>query len=233
MRPLPSISGSSGASRFGGALNFGAMFPVWEIDMEDGAAATGVFKAHLAAEPRDDLLHDTESEAGAALLPCVRGVGLRKLLEDPGLEVVRNATASVPHGYTDGPLSPFDRDHHFSAPRREFDRVREEVGDDLDQPIGVGGHLENARGSVELDPHPVALGESTIGFDRLLHERPYLDSLQDEDDVAGLDLLDVEDVVDEPDEPLAVGVGDGEQMRGGIGQLAGHVADEEGKGAHD
>ena len=39
--------------------------------MEDRSAAGRVVKVHLAAEARDDLLHDAQSEAGAALLPRV------------------------------------------------------------------------------------------------------------------------------------------------------------------
>jgi hypothetical protein len=71
--------------------------------VDDRATAWRIAEAHLAPEPCDDLLHDAQPEAGAAKLPGVRCIGLRKPLEDTLLEVLRNAVAEVPHGDTDVP----------------------------------------------------------------------------------------------------------------------------------
>jgi hypothetical protein len=54
------------------------------------------------------------------------------------------------------------------------------------------------------------------GFDHLLDQRADLDALQIEGDPSRLDLLDVENVVDQANEPLAVGVSDGGQPQDGI-----------------
>jgi len=61
-----------------------------KIDVEDRAAAVRILKRRLAAETRDDLLHDAQAETGPALCPCVRRIGLRELLQDARLEGRRN-----------------------------------------------------------------------------------------------------------------------------------------------
>ena len=97
--------------------------PIGEIDVKNRAPAGGVLKADLAVEPIDDLLDDAQPEAGAALLACVRGVGLGELLENMGLEFVRNTMAMVSHRDTDRLVSRLDRDDHFFTGRRKLDGV--------------------------------------------------------------------------------------------------------------
>jgi hypothetical protein len=73
----------------------------WKIALPPGASP----KLTSPPEPCDDLLHDAQPEAGAAKLPDVRCIGLRRHLEDTLLEVLRNAVAVavVSHGDTDVP----------------------------------------------------------------------------------------------------------------------------------
>jgi hypothetical protein len=65
----------------------GHMLPAGQLDVKDRSAAGRISKAHLAAEPVNDLLHDAETKPGAALLPCVCGIGLGESLKDARLEV--------------------------------------------------------------------------------------------------------------------------------------------------
>ena len=145
--------------------------------MKDRAAAGRVIEADLPAEPRDDLLHNAEPKAGTALLPRVRGIGLREFLENARLEVLGNAVAVVSNGDKDRTAPPFDCDYDFFAPRRKFDRIREQVRDDLDESIRVGAYFNGCRSGVEPHPHSIIIGKPTIGFDRLLNKRANFDSL--------------------------------------------------------
>ena len=201
--------------------------------MENRAAAGRVTKVHRAAEPSDDLLDDAQTEAGAAVYAGVRGVRLREFLEDTGLEAVGNAVAVVPHRDTDISATLLDRDHHFLVWRREFDRIREQIGDDLDQPIGIAAHFAGFRRGIEPNPHAVTLGESAIGLNRLHDQRTNLDSFENEDDLAGFDLLHFENAVDQPDKPLAVRVRDRDQTYCGTGQGSTRITDQQPERARD
>src|SRR5260221_1298303 len=209
----------------GGRRRLNLLLPTGKLDMKDRAAAGRIIEAHLAAEARDDLLDDAQPEAGAALLPGVRGIGLRKLREDALLEILRNAVAVVSHGDTDGRAPVLDRDHDFFAPRREFDRVREEVGDDLEQPVRVATDVAGVRRGVKPYAHTAAIGEAANGIDRLLNKGADLDTLQHENDLAGLDLLHVEYAVDKPNQPLAVRARDREQAHRARRQGSARIVD--------
>jgi hypothetical protein len=62
---------------------------------------------------------------------------------------------------------------------------------------------------------------------------PPLDALEIEDDPVGLHLFDVEDIVDQPDQPLAVRLRDREQALGRFVQLSGGAADQQPERAGD
>jgi hypothetical protein len=110
-----------------------------------------------------------------------------------------------------------DRELHLAVRRRELDRVGQQVGHHLRQPVRIGVHLAGHRRRVESDPYAVVVREAAIGLDRLLHDRVRLDAPESEGDLVGLHLLDVQNIVDQPDQPLAVRLRDREQPGGGVG----------------
>jgi hypothetical protein len=59
---------------------------------------------------------------------------------------------------------------HFFVGRRELDRIRKKICDDLSQPIRVGVHVAVTRCGVELNVYALTLGESAIVLYRLLHQ---------------------------------------------------------------
>ena len=72
-----------------------------------------------------------------------------------------------------------------------------------------------------------------ICFDRLLDQRSEFDALEIEDRFARFHFFDIQNVVEQANEPLAVRVCDREQLRGGFRQLSGRVAGEKTERAGD
>ena len=125
--------------------------------------------------------------------------------------------------------------HHDLSPRGEnliaFDS---RLVTTCDEPVGIGAH-DRARRTAgsSRTRDAVALGKAAVGLDRLLDQRAHVDALEVEHDLAGLDLLDVENVVDQPHQPLAVLVRDLEQPHGRLRQLPGGAAGEQPERARD
>src|SRR5262249_31669029 len=62
---------------------------------------------HVAAHHARELARDGKPEAGAAVLPCGRGIGLGELLEQLGLLLSRHADAGIGHRQLD-PVASVD-----------------------------------------------------------------------------------------------------------------------------
>ena len=106
--------------------------------------------------------------------------------------------------------------------RRKLDGVGEQVGDHLKQAIGIGGDLHLGGVVDELDAGGV--GHGLHIFDGLLDDVGQLHRAEAERLAPALDALQIENVVDEPDQPIGVGEGDAQQVGGlfvGLRQNAG------------
>src|SRR5581483_3569464 len=183
-----------------------------QVEREDAPLAGLGVHTDLAAEETCDLAADREAEARAAVAPRRRPVRLLERLEDEPQLVLRDADAGVDHGEPDhgvrgrerrkrelrrllGELHP----HGDAALLGELDRVRQEVLEDLVQPLRVGGDRRRHVRPRDLDVQLEAL------VLRERAERP-LDVVADVADrdvgdsnvhLPGLDLRQVEDVVDQ------------------------------------
>ncbi len=133
----------------------------------------------------------------------------------------------IAHREADSLGALLDQDLDVAAERRKFDRVRQQVGDNLGKTVRIGRHLAASRIRIEPHAHGKSVGIAAIGVDHLLDQRAHIDPLEIEDDFAGFDLFDVEDVVDEPHQPLAVGLRDGEEPQRRLGQRSGGAADQQ------
>ena len=67
----------------------------WQAHCKDRALAGLARHGHVAAHHAGELAGDSKAEAGAAVLPCSRGIGLGELLEQLCLLLSRHADASV------------------------------------------------------------------------------------------------------------------------------------------
>src|SRR5690606_40739516 len=75
-----------------------------EVERERAALARRALEVDLAAEEAGDLAGDREAEAGAAVVPRHRAVGLLEGLEDHLLLVLGDPDAGVPHREPDDPV---------------------------------------------------------------------------------------------------------------------------------
>ncbi len=154
-----------------------------------------------------------ETETGAARRFQAVGLDLAKLLEDQGAVLRGDAGAVVDDvdahaGGVQRPLVSGERggtDHYLAAARRVLDGVRQQVDEDLLQLVGVGDHLRQPARRLDHDHHPVLLGHAAHQVDGLGHDLGRADRLEVELHVAGLDLGDVEQGVDQRQEVLAAG----------------------------
>ncbi len=165
---------------------------------------------------------DGKAQTAAALLPRVGGVHLLKTAEDAFQLVGGNAASMVDDGENHAGDSGPQHDAHRRIRRRKLDRIGEQVGEDLEQAIGVGGNL-HLRGVVD-ELHAGGIGHRLHVFDGLLHDFGQLHGAEGERLASALDSLQVENVVDQAHQAVGVGDGDAQQIGGlfvGLAENAG------------
>src|SRR5205823_5120285 len=170
---------------------------------DEPAAVSGpAFDPEAASVQFDEALRECESESGPlALLDA--DVRLLELLEDPFPVVYGDTGPGVRHRDKHLSVLTRRRDDDASAPRRELDGVREQVEDDLPDAalvtvdeIDVGPELEREAHAVLRRPLPH-------------HHHAALQSLAEREgrdfelDLSGLDLGQVEHVVDQVQEVVS------------------------------
>src|SRR5262245_34516506 len=100
---------------------------------------------------------DGDTEAEAAESPLAAGVFLAKPVEDVRQEFRRDARARVADHDRGVAVRPLHPHHHTPVVRRELDRVRQQVADDLLQAIGVAG--DDAHAALDNSFDADVLGE--------------------------------------------------------------------------
>ncbi len=131
----------------------------------------------------------------------------------------------------DGVGGGFSVDADGRGDRGELDGVREEIGDDLQDAVGVAVEEERLGisdvgdgGGFEREVHGVRVGHGGHGVDGLLSEFAKGAAANLQRGAAGLHAFEIKDVVDEADEAVGVGDGDAEKVeRFGV-----NVADDAG-----
>ena len=186
-------------------------------EVEDAAFARGAHHADRAAHRLDQLGADGEAQPGAAIAPGGGGVGLGEGVEDERLLLGGDADAGVVHPEHQHDLAAvaglgvdLDDDGDFAG-GGELDAVGDEVDQHLAQPVGVA---DEAVGHVGGDFR----AELQVLFDGALLEGAHgqghavaqaeVDLLEIE--LAGLYLREVEDVVDDVEQPVGRALDEGQ-----------------------
>ena len=119
----------------------------------------------------DDGAADGEAEAGSALLAGIGGLDLLEAVED-GLELVlRDAAALVRDAELEHVEGGLERDGNRRVGWRELDGVREEVGEDLEDAVGVTVEVHRAaplapvRSLLRRSFADAGLARAAIGLD--------------------------------------------------------------------
>src|SRR5262249_50747562 len=146
--------------------------------------------------------------ASAAETPCRQGIGLSEFGEQLRLLLRRHADA----GIGDRELDPVAAVYDLSCLQRdlallcELAGVAQEVEQDLAQPHGID--RDRAQALLRLDDKTVLvlLGELARGADDLVDQRNEAYAFRIEVELAGLDLRQVEHLVDQSKEMGAGGI---------------------------
>src|SRR5207247_8719251 len=141
--------------------------------------------------------------------------------ENAAAERLRNSRTAVVHADADVRVALFEADLHRAPIGRELRGIGEEVGHDLKQPLAVGVHFPPRQLAARLEAYLEALAEALVEHDRLAHQAVDRQYFGRHADGAGLDLLDVENVVDDVEQALSVALGDQGQLAHVSRQLAG------------
>ena len=191
--------------------------PRQDGEVEGAAAARpGAFHPHAAAHQFGQQLADGQAEARAAVLARGAAVGLAELLEQAALALFGQADAGVAHRKVQqrATLALFGHhaQHHLTG-FGELDRVAEQVQQDLAQPCDVaidhGRHFERAVALEQIGDVEVLLGGATGDqVERRFDAVAQVEGVALDVHAPGLDLREVEDVVDDRQQRIAA-VADG------------------------
>jgi hypothetical protein len=171
----------------------------------EDAAAGGVRRVlQVAAHRAHELARDGEAEPGAAVDARGGRVTLGEGLEEVRQLRVRYADPGV--GHRDPQQQPgvmgldggADRDHALLG---ELHGVGDQVGDDLSEPGRVSReHCRDLRVTRDHEVQPLLAGELGQHGGHLLQQEPDVEVHPLELEPTGLDLGEVEDVVDQPEQ---------------------------------
>ena len=175
-----------------------------------GSLSTRDLPAHQGHQPGGD----RQAQPGAAVPPRRRGVLLLERPEDPLLLVPGDADAGVAHGEPQADLALGCRPSPATSTRTttspgvgELDGVAHQVEQDLPQPAGVAdqgvGHL---RLHVVDQLQPLRVGPHGQGPQGVTDRRPQREVGRVQLELAGLDLGEVEQVVDEAEQVVGRGL---------------------------
>ena len=181
-------------------------------EVEGGALARRTGGPDAAPVLRDDAPADGKPEPGAAHGAGVRRVHLLEALEDV-LELVGGYAAALVFHVELGLMlvEQAGGDADFTAGRRKLYGVRDEVGECLQDAVGVRPDLY----AVAIDGKPQAslqhcrVLQAGGPFEQVLGRAAGLSASSE---VAAADALDVQDVVNQLDEPVGVADGDFEHL---------------------
>ena len=174
------------------------------LDDEPGAAAELALRADGPLVDEDDLPGQGQPDPRALLGPGLGPVDLGEAVEDRLEHVGRDADPRVLDGHGHGLVLVLDVDRDLAALVRELQGVGEQVEDDLLELVRVEGQIDGVGGVLVIEPDLLLVGQ---GLDRGQEGRDELDEIDDlhlEPHLALLELVQVEEVVDELEQLVAV-----------------------------
>ena len=175
------------------------------VNQKRAAFAGLALDADLAAHQLDQLLADGQAEAGAAVPARGGAVGLREALEDAACLLRRDADAGVGDRRSAGSARPrsvsrraVDATHDLAA-LGELDGVADEVDQHLAQAAGIADAARRARRArrEQASSRPFCWARAARSRPALLDDVAEVEIDALELELAGLDLGEVEDVVDD------------------------------------
>jgi hypothetical protein len=213
---VASVEAGYGGGRVGGGGEGFELVGKGELEPEGAAVAGGAVAADFAAHGADEFARDGEAEAGAAVLAAGSGLGLDEGGEDALDLIGGDADAGVvdfeAEGDALGVAGEFMDFEADSALLGELEGVGGEVDEDLAEAVGVADEDGGDGGrdvAVEGDAGGGGGGEDVGDVLEGLGKREWGG---DEAEVAGFDLGEIEDVIEEGEEGAGGGGGEGDVL---------------------
>ena len=183
-----------------------------QVDDKGRACAGRALDADLPAHQPQQAPAYGQSQSGAAVLAGGGTIGLRKVIEDPLGGLGRDADASVLHADAHlgcaGGFFQQCHPHHDFAFGRELDGVAHQVGHHLPQPERVAAQHHGRVVRDELQGQLQSLGGRGLREhgQRFFHRVHQAEVGRFQRQVAGLDLREIQDVVDHAQQVAARGL---------------------------
>ncbi len=162
----------------------------------------------------DQRLADRQPQAGAADIAGRGAVDLLEFFKDPPVVLRRDAAALVAHGEADRARGRLGRERHTLRGDRELDRIREQVRQHLERAITIGAHRRQFVGQHQIDRDTATGGKRRDALRGGAAQLAGVKRHAPKRNRPLLDLGDIENVVDQPDQPLAVVERNREQLAG-------------------
>jgi hypothetical protein len=166
---------------------------------------------YIAGVKPDDLARDGESQAGALVGRIGQCSELLEFTEYLRQVLLRDAAPRVGHGADRLSVRCLDR-HADRAGSCEFDRIADQVVQNLGDAVPVREHTHGLRGGAHFERQTLAGRDGLEGLHRGLDNFGQLAVLLRHADPSGLDLGDVEDRVDDSPEMIRVPDAHGEEF---------------------
>src|SRR5471032_2245340 len=165
------------------------------------ATAVESFAVRPYAAPMqfDQAMHQRQAKTEARGLAVERALGLHKDIEDRRDEFSHHANTVVDHRQQRVIQLSFDRDPDMTAWARVFDRVAQQVGDDLFYPHRVRGDRQHVHWESERDLVLACLEFRAHGLDGATHGLDEIDSPGLENDNAPRDPRHIQQILDQTD----------------------------------
>ena len=163
------------------------------------AAPNGVFVFDATS------LRQVQPDAHSPTVGGESGVGAIEALEELALPLLGNAHPLVPHRHHRHGTPRRERDPHGASFGGELDGVVEQVGQHLIHPVPVRVHQ---RGAVLLEHQPVLGGDAPHALQHLVHQLAQLEALALQGEPPELESGDLEQLLHELGEPIALPVED-------------------------
>lgn len=169
---------------------------------ERAAAAGRALERDLATEKPGKPAADGEAKARA---PPLARLETGELAEDLLVLVLRDARAGVRDVHADPAAGRrcafFALGHPHPDPSalgRVLDRVRDEVAEDLTDPVRIGFYHRERAGQIRVEGEPLRLRGTAVLLGHVVRDLPHVRRAAVEFDPAGLRPREVDEVVDEP-----------------------------------
>ena len=171
-------------------------------EMERAALARVALHPQPPAHHRHELGADREAQPGPAVVSRRRAVRLREGLEDHTLELLRYPDPGVAHLHAQDALTRpcrLDvRPHHHLASLRELDGVADQVEEQLPQPSRIADQpLRHRAADRQRQLQSLLMGARAQRAHSVPDRAARIERHALERQLAGLDLREVEDVVDQ------------------------------------